>query len=296
MIVAIASGKGGTGKTTLATNLAICLAEPVRLLDCDVEEPNCHIFLKPEIRCSESVIVPFPVVDESLCNGCGECSDICQYNAIVALKTKPLVFQSLCHGCGGCIKVCPEGAITEGTRDIGSIKVGSARDVELIQGCLNVGETLSPPLIRAVRRRTPMDGITIVDCPPGTSCPLLAAVRHSDYVILVTEPTPFGLHDLKLAAETMRRLELDFGVVVNRILSRDHAVKKYCLKEQIPILLEIPDDRRIAEAYSRGQLIIEAVPELKKSLEHLYRSILSKLEQKRSTRYCRGNRAAEDIA
>ena len=163
----------------------------------------------------------------------------------------------------------------------------------MIQGRLNVGETLSPPLIRAVRRRTATDGITIIDCPPGTSCPLLAAVRNCDYVILVTEPTPFGLHDLKLAVETMRSLELDFGVVVNRVLSRNHAVKEYCLRGGIPILLEIPDDRRIAEAYSRGQLIIEVIPELKGLFEHLHCNILSKLGHRVNTSCCGEDRTAE---
>jgi MinD superfamily P-loop ATPase len=275
MIVAIASGKGGTGKTTLAANLAMCLPEPVRLLDCDVEEPNCQIFLKPESCFSERVSIPFPAIDEKICNGCGECSKICQYNAIVRLKTKPLVFPNLCHGCGGCVKVCPERAIAEGMRNIGSIEGGTSNHLELIQGRLNVGESLSPPLIREVRRRTLREGVTIVDCPPGTSCPLLAAVRNSDYVILVTEPTPFGLADFKLAVETMRQLKLDFGAVINRVRSRNNAVRRYCRKEQIPILLEIPDDLRIAEAYSRGQLIIEAVPEFRESFENLSSTVFS---------------------
>jgi MinD superfamily P-loop ATPase len=293
MIVSIASGKGGTGRTTLAVNLAICISEPIRLLDCDVEEPNCHLFLKTGILRSERVMVPLPVIDNRLCNGCGECSEICQYNAIVSLKTKPLVFPSLCHGCGGCVKICPESAITEGSREIGSIETGTVGNIELIQGRLNVGEALSPTLIRAVRRRTARDRITIVDCPPGTSCPLLTAVRNSDFVILVAEPTPFGLHDLKLAVETMRSLDLDFGVVVNRVISHDHAVKEYCSKEQISILLEIPDDRRIAEAYSRGQLIIEAVPELKESFELLHCSVLANQGHRVGASCCREDKAAE---
>jgi MinD superfamily P-loop ATPase len=238
-------------------------------------------------------MAPLPVVDERLCNACAECSEICQYNAIVSLKAKPLVFPSLCHGCGGCIKVCPESAITEGSREIGSIETGTAGNIELIQGRLNVGEALSPPLIRAVRRRASRDGITIVDCPPGASCPLLAAVRNSDYVILVTEPTPFGLHDLKLAVETMRILKLDFGVVVNRVISRDYAVREYCSKERIPVLLEIPDDRRIAEAYSRGQLIIEAVPESRELFEHLHRSVLATHGHRAGASRCREDKAAE---
>jgi MinD superfamily P-loop ATPase len=280
MIIAVASGKGGTGKTTVAVNLAICLNEPVHLLDCDVEEPNCHIFLEPEISCRERVSLPFPVVDEKVCNGCGECSRVCQYNAIVALKTKPLVFPSLCHGCGGCVKVCPVNAISEGMREIGTIETGRGRHVQFVQGCLDVGQSLSPPLIRAVKRYSAGKGITIIDCPPGTSCPVIAAVKGSDYVVLVTEPTPFGLHDLKLAVETMRRLELDFGVVINRAVPLDQHVVKYCKSEHIPILLEIPDDRRAAVAYSRGQLIAVMIPEWRELFERLCWRVIFEIQQK----------------
>ncbi len=277
MIVAVASGKGGTGKTTVAANLAVCLGEPVSLLDCDVEEPNCHLFLRPEIRSRERVCLPYPVVDEALCDGCGECSRACQYNAIVALKTKPLVFPSLCHGCGGCVKACPVNAITEAKREIGTVESGAARHVAFVQGCLDVGQSLSPPLTRAVKRHALNEGTTIVDCPPGTSCPVIAAVKGSDYVLLVTEPTPFGLHDLKLAVETMRTLGLDFGIVVNRTTCPGHCVADYCRSERIPILLEIPDDRRAAVAYSRGRLIVEAVPELREPFERLCCRILDEV-------------------
>lgn len=280
MIIAVASGKGGTGKTTVAVNMAMCLSEPVHLVDCDVEEPNCHIFLNPEISGRERVALPFPVVDERLCDGCGECSRACQYNAIVALKTKPLVFPSLCHGCGGCVQACPKSAITEGMREIGTIETGRGRHIDFIQGQLDVGQTLAPPLIRAVKRRISFKGFTIVDCPPGTSCPVITAVKNSDYVVLVTESTPFGLHDLKLAVETTRRLGLDFGVVVNRAATSDHRVVEYCKSEQIPLLLEIPDDRRAAVAYSRGQLIIEAVPELRELFERLCCRIISGMHHK----------------
>lgn len=279
MIIAVASGKGGTGKTTVAVNLAMCLREPVHLLDCDVEEPNCHIFLSPEIHHRERAGLPFPIVDESLCNGCGECSRVCQYNAIVALKTKPLVFPALCHGCGGCVKVCPVNAISEGMREIGTIETGTGHHIRFVQGCLDVGQTLSPPLIRSVKRYSGEEGITIIDCPPGTSCPVIAAVKGSDYVVLVTESTPFGLHDLKLAVETMRRLELSFGVVINRTTSRDQRVVAYCKSEHIAILLEIPDDRRAAVAYSRGQLIVEAVPEMRELFERLCCRIFSEMQR-----------------
>ncbi|MBN2243907.1 MAG: ATP-binding protein [Acidobacteria bacterium] len=288
MILAVASGKGGTGKTTVAVNLAACLPEPVRLLDCDVEEPNCHIFLKPEIHSSERFTLPFPTVDDNRCNGCGECSRICEYNAIVSLKSKPLVFPELCHGCGGCVEVCPEKAITESRREIGTIRSGTWRHVAFVEGLLDVGQTLSPPLIRAVKQHVGTGGITVIDCPPGTSCPVIAAVHKSDYVVLVSESSPFGLHDLALAVDTMRKLDLNFGVVINRAGPMDHRVADYCRKERIPILMEIPDERKAAEAYSRGLLLIESVPGFRKLFENLYRRILS--ESRRNPGSMQGDR------
>jgi MinD superfamily P-loop ATPase len=275
MIIAVASGKGGTGKTTVAVNMAMCLPAPVLLLDCDVEEPNCDIFLEPVIQRTDCVSLAYPIVDENRCNGCGECSSFCQFNAIASLKTKPLVFPTLCHGCGGCVHVCPVDAIAEGKREIGVIEVGKCRHMDFVQGRLEVGQALATPLIRSVKRHVSCEGVTIVDCPPGTSCTVMAAVQRSDYVILVAESTPFGLHDLKLAVKAMRQLGLNFGVVVNRALQSDMRVSKYCESEQIPVLLEIPDDRQVAEAYSRGLLIIEAIPRLRPSFENLCYRILS---------------------
>lgn len=277
MIVAVASGKGGTGKTTVAVNLAMCFPGPVRLLDCDVEEPNCDIFLQPRIQRRERVRLPFAVVNEALCNGCGECSKACQYNAIVSLKTKPLVFPSLCHGCGGCVDVCPVGAIAEGEREIGTVDTGISRGLEFVQGCLDVGQALSPPVIRAVRERSAFGGTTIIDSPPGTSCPVVAAVKGSDYVVLVAESTPFGLHDLTLAVATMRRLDLRFGVVVNRAAG-DRRVADYCRDERIPILVEIPEDRKAAEACSRGELLVEAAPGFRALFERLAAGIVQELQ------------------
>jgi MinD superfamily P-loop ATPase len=279
MIIAIASGKGGTGKTTVAIALALCAPRPVQLLDCDVEEPNCHIFLKPDIRRRESVGIPIPEVDESKCTDCGECGRICQYGAIVSLKTKPLVFPELCHGCGGCAKACPEEAITEVEREIGVVEIGTRDGVAFVQGRLNVGHPMSPPLIRAVKRHALGEGTTIIDCPPGTSCPVVAAVRGSDFVLLVTEPTPFGLHDLKLAVETVRQLGIGFAVVINRADAGDARVTQYCRSQGIPILLEIPDDRRIAEAYSRGGTIIDAVPEMRVAFRSLLAEAARRVKQ-----------------
>ncbi|HET6455469.1 MAG TPA: ATP-binding protein [Armatimonadota bacterium] len=270
--VAIASGKGGTGKTTVAVNLAYTAASggaKVSYLDCDVEEPNGHIFLKPHVKRTLPVSVPVPLVDESKCNVCRKCSEICQYHAIAPLGETVLVFPNLCHGCGGCMLLCPTCAITEVSREIGVVEEGSAGGVRFVHGRLNVGEAKSPPLIRKVKEHIPDEGLTIIDAPPGTSCPVIESVRGADYVLLVTEPTPFGLHDLRLAVDMLRVLALPFGVVVNRTGMGDEKVFEYCKAQGINILLEIPDDRRIAEAYSRGRLAVEALPEYRSAFEGL---------------------------
>ncbi len=273
MIIAVASGKGGTGKTTVAVGMALSLKTPVQLLDCDVEEPNSHIFLSPAIDSSIDVAVRVPVVDEVKCTACGECARFCQYNAIVSLKTAPLIFAEMCHGCGGCALVCPEGAITETTRSVGVIESGHAGAVLFASGRLNVGEAMSPPVIRATKALALADRTVIIDCPPGTSCPMITAVRGSDYCVLVTEPTPFGLNDLILAVETCRKLGVPFGVVVNRAGCGDDRVQAFCAREDIPVLLEIPDDRRIAEAYSCGKHFVEALPEYR----HVFAGLLGKI-------------------
>lgn len=280
MRIAIASGKGGTGKTTVAVNLACVLADhgqTVQYLDCDVEEPNGHIFLKPEITATEPVGIPVPVVDEKKCTGCRKCAEVCQYHAIAVLK-KPLVFAELCHGCGGCALVCPERAIREENRTIGVVETGhalrqssgQADRVAFVQGRLNVGEPMAPPLIRAVKKKAITDGVAIFDAPPGTSCPVVTTVRDADYVLLVTEPTPFGLNDLRLAVEMIRQLGVPHGVVINRADSGDRRVHDFCAAETIPILLEIPDDRRVAEAYSRGHMAVRVLPEWSDSMLKLW--------------------------
>lgn len=261
MIVAVASGKGGTGKTTVAVNLARALAKPVQVLDCDVEEPNAHLFLHGESHRREMVTIPVPEVDESLCDACGECSRVCQFNAIVSFGTKPLLFLEMCHGCGGCSKICPPKAIREIERRVGEIEVSHSGHITLVQGRLDVGVVMAPPLIRAVKARIGNETLAILDAPPGTSCPVIATLRGADVVVLVTEPTPFGLHDLTLAVEMVEELGIPFGVVINRVGAGDDRVHSYCRTRGIPLLLEIPDDRRIAEAYSRGELIVEALPE-----------------------------------
>jgi len=255
MQIAIASGKGGTGKTTVATNLARVAARDghgVAYLDCDVEEPNGHIFLKPEITTRQPVEVLIPRVDPKRCTLCGQCGEICQYSAIVRLGKQVLTYPELCHSCGGCRLVCPVEAITEAPRAIGTLETGQAGPIAFAQGMLNIGHPMSPPVIRAVKSTGLPGDLTIVDAPPGTSCPVIEAVRGADFVLLVTEPTPFGLHDLKLAVEMVRALGMPFAVVVNRAGLDGAELRAYCEAQRISVLAEIPDDRRLAEAYSRG--------------------------------------------
>lgn len=259
--IAIASGKGGTGKTTIAVSLAAVAARPVTYVDCDVEEPNGHIFLKPRIETTRTVGIPVPAVDPCKCTGCGRCAEVCEYKAIACVNKKVLMFAGLCHGCGGCALACPEQAITEVEHAIGVVEAGRADGMGFIQGRLKVGAAMSPPLIRATKEAASSSrGTAIIDAPPGTSCPVIAAVRDTDFVVLVTEPTPFGLHDLRLAVATVRQVGIPFGVVVNRCDVGDERVATYCKQERIPVLSEIPDDRRVAEAYSRGENVIDAVP------------------------------------
>ncbi len=269
MKLAIASGKGGTGKTTVALCLTLSAKQPVRLLDCDVEEPNCHLFLKPQIQWRKPVTVPVPVVDTAKCDGGGKCRELCQFNAIAMLKGKAVIFPELCHSCGGCAKVCPTGAIREVEREIGVVEEGTSNGIAFVTGNLHVGQPLAPTVIRAVKRRATSDQLTILDCPPGTSCAMVTVVRDADHVLLVTEPTPFGLHDLKLAVDTVRQLGRSFSVIINRADAGDDRVMEYCRAENIPVRLQIPEDRRIAEAYSRGETVINALPELREKFRQL---------------------------
>lgn len=261
MMLAVASGKGGTGKTTISVNLARVFDSTVQLADCDVEEPNAHLFLRGSAFQQEIAMAPVPHVDESLCDGCGECSRFCAYHAIAVPGRFPLLFAEMCHSCGGCIKVCPQNALSEIDKRIGVIETVEAGNIRLIQGRLDIGVTMAPPLIRQVKARLQIGIPAIIDAPPGTSCSVIAAVRNADFILLVTEPTPFGLYDLKLAVDSVRRLGSPFGVVINRVGIGDDRTHHYCASENIPILLEIPDDRRIAEAYSRGKTIVDALPE-----------------------------------
>jgi len=235
MIISVASGKGGTGKTTVAVNLAVSLDTSVQLLDCDVEEPNAHLFIQPVIQEVDTITTPVPVVDMEKCSLCGKCGEICQFKAIVVLGETVLPFHELCHSCGGCVLVCPEKAISETGRELGIIERGHRNGLEFVHGVLRVGEAMSPPLIREVREFARPDVLTIIDAPPGTSCPVIASMKGADFILLVTEPTPFGFHDLKLAVGAVKVLGIPCGLIINRSDLGDARVKAYAREEDIPL-------------------------------------------------------------
>lgn len=276
MIVSVASGKGGTGKTSIAVNMALSIGN-VQLLDCDVEEPNAHLLLHPEIEHAlsreEPVYLPVPVINEELCDHCGECAEFCPNNAIFVSSEKVLVFPELCYSCGGCVIVCPRKAVSEEQRRIGTLKLCSAGDLELVYGELEVGEPMAVPVIKEVKRRIKNDRSVIFDCPPGTSCPVIETVKESDFCVLVTEPTPFGLHDLKITVQVLKDMKIPFGVVINRAGIGDRKVYEYCEEKGIPILLEIPYQRKIAELYSRGIPFSLEMPEWKEKFQTLFNQV-----------------------
>jgi MinD superfamily P-loop ATPase len=272
MILAVASGKGGTGKTTVATNLAKVYAasgRAVQYLDCDVEEPNGHIFLKPQIEGRDTVTVDVPDVDTAKCTGCGKCGEICQYSAIVAIQNQVLTFEQLCHSCGGCWYVCPAEAIRKKPLPIGRIETGTAEEVAFVTGKLDIGYVRTPTLISRVKQHIDAASLAIVDVPPGTSCPVVTALRGVDFVLLVTEPTPFGLNDLKLAVDLVREMGLPFGVIINRDGIGNADVEEYCEAERIDIVAKLPDDRRIAEAYSAGGMIVDELNEYRQRFQDI---------------------------
>lgn len=288
MLLAVASGKGGTGKTTVAVNLAVVAAGEgldVTYVDCDVEAPNGHLFLDPEVATSEVVTVPVPSVSKSLCSSCGECGKICRFKAIVMINDNVLTFPELCHGCGGCALVCPEGAIVESPRRVGKVETGVSPHgattdgkgrVLVVQGVLDVSEAMPTPVIRKVKGTMPDSGLRVIDAPPGASCPVVESVRGVDYVLLVTEPTPFGLNDLAIAVEAFRQLGLDMGIVVNRSGLGDGKVREFCENESLEILAEIPDDRRVAEVYSGGGIVADEIPDYRVTILTLLERLLEK--------------------
>lgn len=277
MRVAIASGKGGTGKTTVATNLATVLARDamtVQLLDADVEEPNSHLFVAPDFTDQRDVTIAIPSVDATRCTLCGRCGSACVYKAILVLPTTVLVYPELCHSCGACSIVCPEEAIHDEDRIIGTLEWGTAGALSFARGTLSIGEAKAVPAVKAVVGLADHDAeAVIIDAPPGTSCPVIEAVRNSDMVLLVTEPTPFGLNDLRLAVDMVRALGLPAAVAINRAGTGDGEVARFCREQSLPVVLELPDERAIAEASTRGVLAVDALPELAAAFREAWRQL-----------------------
>jgi MinD superfamily P-loop ATPase len=261
MIIAVASGKGGTGKTTVSTNLSLSIMNDVQLLDCDVEAPNSHIFIRPKFIRKEPVFITVPQVDQNKCTLCGKCMNVCAFNAIAVIPKKGvLIFPELCHSCGACQHFCPTKAITEIKKEIGTIEFGRKNHLEFIRGKLNVGEFISVPVIKEIKERIDRSKTVIIDVPPGTSCPVVESLKGSDFCILVTEPTPFGLNDLVLAVQVLHKMEMPFGVIINKCDEGDKSVEDYCQKENIQILMTIPFKKEIAVAYSKGIPLIDIFP------------------------------------
>lgn len=277
MIITVASGKGGTGKTTVACSMALALSDlaPV-VLDCDVEAPNAHIALQPRLSHREVVSIPIPEVKPELCNACGRCAEVCPYHAVVLLGGKVLVFPELCHGCGSCARNCPEDAIVEVEKPIGVLEGGqAAAGFPFAHGILNIGEPMAVPIIRRLKDWEPASDATLVirDAPPGTACPVVETLRGADFALLVTEPTPFGLHDLRLAADVVQAIGIPAGVVVNRDGVGDEAVTDYCHQSGLPILMRIPLAREIGAAIARGEPLVDAFPEYRPQFSELYARI-----------------------
>lgn len=272
MVISVASGKGGTGKTTISVSLSLSLNRGT-FIDCDTEEPNSHIFLHPIIEKKEAFSIPVPEIDFNKCDYCGVCSDVCEYNAIFVSKNNVMAINDLCHGCGACTMFCPQKAISETGYPIGDIEIGNTGEIKFIMGKLRLGKAMPTPIVRYLKKNFIDSNLTIIDAPPGTSCPVIESVQGSDFVILATEPTPFGLADLKLAVGVIRALKLPFGVVINRDGIGNNEVEKYLRDEHIPLLMKIPFDRKIADGYAKGIPIIEIIPELKTKFLNMYREI-----------------------
>ena len=283
MRIVVASGKGGTGKTTIATSLALVAAEQeaVRFLDCDVEAPNAALFLDPVLDTRVEVGTLIPEVDESICTFCGKCAEACQFHAIAVICKRTLVFPELCHGCGSCTLVCPENAISEYLDVMGVLESGpTAHGIDFAQGVMNIGEPMAVPIIRELKKWEaipPLSGrlLEIRDAPPGASCPVVETMRGADFALLVTEPTPFGLHDLKQVVNISHELNIPAGMVINRDGIGDDAVEKYCAEKKLPVLMRIPMERRIAEAIAGGKTLVEVAPEYRPQFQSLLKTILA---------------------
>lgn len=252
--IAVLSGKGGTGKTTVSTNLAIALN--ANYIDCDVEEPNGFLFLKPEISKKEDVMADYPIIDDDKCISCNACINICEFNALARVKDDIILFQKLCHGCGACKIACRYNAVDYSKRQIGRIERGNARGIKCERGILNVSEPMAVPIIRALLKNLPQ-GVNLMDCPPGTSCNVVNALNYADAAILVTEPSEFGLHDLKMAVELVKICGIPFGIIINKDNGENNIIRQYCKQEKIKIIGSIPYSRHTAVLYSMGKMLYD---------------------------------------
>ncbi len=272
MIIAVASGKGGTGKTTISVSLSLSLNRGT-FIDCDTEEPNAYIFMHPVIEKKDLFGIPVPEIDFDKCDYCGDCAKVCEYNAIFVGKDNVMVINDLCHGCGACTMFCPQKAIKEVSYPTGDIETGNAGNIKFAMGRLHLGKAMATPIVRYLKRNFVNQNLTIIDSPPGTSCPVIESVQGSDFVILVTEPTPFGLSDLELAAGVVRELGLPFGVIINRSDIGDEGVENFLRMEHIPLLMKIPFNRKVAGGYAKGVPLIEIMPEMKGKFLRMYEEI-----------------------
>lgn len=282
MRISVASGKGGTGKTLVATNLALSLVDqqkPVQLLDCDVEEPNAHIFLKVKQSEEQKVYLPIPKVDYDQCQYCGKCAEVCQFNAIALMKRTLVIFPDVCHSCGGCWQLCPNGALQPISREVGTVDICQLGPLKLVSGRLKLGTHISPPVIKAVRANEDSASIIVIDGPPGSSCPVMTSVAGTDYCILVTEPTPFGLNDLVLAVEMLRVLGVPCGVVINRDVPGNDIIDRYCEKQGLSVLMRIPLQTEIARAYAKGIPLVESDPTWRARFLELYQRAVGEVVQ-----------------
>lgn len=271
MNIAVLSGKGGTGKTTVSTNLA--LAIKASYTDCDVEEPNGFLFLKPEVKKRKSVLVEYPVIDKDKCNACGQCVEVCKFNALVKVKEEIMLFEKLCHSCGACEIVCKLDAITYKQREIGVIEDGVSEGIQCRRGVLNISEPMAVPIIKSLLKELDKD-VNIIDCPPGTSCNVVNSLKFAQGAILVTEPTEFGLHDMSMAIELVKLFNIPFGIVINKDDGKENIIKKYCKDNNFAIIGTIPYEKDIAVTYSRGEILYK-----KQKYSHIFNEISTRTKE-----------------
>jgi MinD superfamily P-loop ATPase len=278
--ISILSGKGGTGKTTIAVNMALSL-DNVQLLDADVEEPNDYIFISPEIinKDSEPVMRLIPEVDDEKCTACRKCVDFCEYNALAMMLDNVLVFEEVCHSCGGCKIVCPEDAITEKEKELGKIRHDEQKSIDFWQGELNTGEEKAVPVIEKLKTKINHNKKIIIDSPPGTTCPTIEAITDTDYTLVVTEPSPFGVHDLDMVVEMLKTVDQPFSVIINRAEEdSNYLIEDYCRENNINILMEVPFSRKIAELYSRGKVFVGEIEGWESKFKNLYKNIVEEVK------------------